>query len=431
LDNLPIVPSPVRAVFRYFLPLVLLSGSALGSNPNPQSLIVGKDDLARATRLVGQLGDPVFAAREKAQRELADMGRKALTPLASGAAESPDPEVRLRCRKLIPDARADDFQARIDTFLADTEGKYKHDLPGLDLFFGTAGRNDTARKLFLDLLKSEENRRLLALAEGDKSVLATAVANRAYELYNRQYQRTVVVAANGAQMITTTSAPTTRPTTLDVLTLLIVDTRTIPDKTPRRSVTYSPAYSMQIVQDFRTEAMGNTPTGDVIRTVIGRWLDNRTDPQDLYYGMNFLINANQKEQAVRAAKKLLDLKSATGSYRGMAMTTLARTLGKDAVPHLLPYLSDDSLCVTMRFAAANGGINSAEIQVRDVALASVISATEQKVTDYEFTSRGAGNVISYSTQYFESDEARKKGFKKWAEWAKANPKAVEVKSEKK
>src|SRR5262249_55556636 len=159
-------------------------------------------------------------------------------------------------------------------------------------------------KLFLDLLKSEENRRILALAEGDKAVLATAVANRAFELYNRQYQRTVVVAPNGAQMVTTTSVSTTRPTTLDVLTLLIVDTRTIADKTPRRSVTYSPAYSMQIVQDFRTEAMGNSPTADVIRTVIGRWLDTRIDPQDLYYGMNFLINANQKEQAVRAARKL-------------------------------------------------------------------------------------------------------------------------------
>src|SRR5262249_4433669 len=140
-----------------------------------------------------------------------------------------------------------------------------------------------------------------------------------------------------------------------------------------------------------------------------------------------------KEQAVRAARKMLDLKATPSSYRGMAMTTLARTVGKDAVPLLLPYLTDESVCITTMMPGPNGGVaNRIDIQTRDVALASLISTTEQKVTDYGFTSRGGnGAVISYSTQYFESDEARKKGFQKWAEWAKANPKAVEVKAEKK
>jgi hypothetical protein len=392
--------------------------------------VVGKDDLARATKLVGQLGDPLFASREKAQRELMDMGRKALAPLATGAAESADPEVRLRCRKLIPAARADDFQARVDTFLADTEGKYKHDLPGLDLFFTTAGRNDTARKLYLDILKSEENRRVLADVEGDKGVLATVVANRAFELYNRQYQRQHLAVGFNGQVITTTGVTTgNKPTTLDVLTLLIVDTKSAPDKTQRRSITYSPAYTMQIVQDFRTEAMGNTPTAEVIRTVVGHWLDTKTEAQDLYYGMNFLANSNQKEQAIRAATKLLDLKGAApSSYRGMAISTLARLGGADTVGLLLPYLKDESVCIRFQ-PAPNVGI--LDVQTRDVALAAVVHATGQKLADYGFQTRGATPTISYSSQWFDTDEARTQGLKKWAEWAKANPKALEVKSEKK
>ncbi len=35
-----------------------------------------------------------------------------------------------RCNALLPKANAEEFQARLDTFLADTEGKYEHSLPG-------------------------------------------------------------------------------------------------------------------------------------------------------------------------------------------------------------------------------------------------------------------------------------------------------------
>jgi hypothetical protein len=114
------------------------------------------------------------------------------------------------------------------------------------------------------------------------------------------------------------------------------------------------------------------------------------------------------------------------------MTTVARVGGAEAVGLLLPYLSDESVCIRTQMAPNSGII---DIQTRDVALASLLVATEQKVADYGYQSRGlpAGvNVaINYSSQWFESDDDRKKGFEKWAAWAKANPKAVEVKAEKK
>jgi hypothetical protein len=406
-------------VFRHLLPLALLCGPALGSSPDPQSLAVGKDDLARAKKLVGQLGDPRFVAREKAQRELEDMGRKALAPLATGAADSADPEVRLRCRKLIPHARADDFQARVDTFLADTEGKFKHDLPGLDVFFDATGKNESARKLYLEILGREENRKLLADAETDPAGLPTVVQNRAMTLYYRQYPRNMA----GAQFV-----PGSPPDFRDVITLLLVDAKVPADKQNRRAGVQSPSYQLNNAS-FRTSLQGSGPEAELSRKVVGHWLDSRVEGYDLYMGMTVLLNTNLKDEAMRAAKKLLASHTAPGSYRGLAMTTLARTIGKDAVPFLLPCLTDETVCVTMA-VAVNGVANRVDIQTRDVALACLVSATEQKITDYGFTGRG-GNVISYSTQYFESDEARKKGFKKWAEWAKANPKALEVKAEKK
>ncbi len=412
-----------RPVFRPVVFAFFVAGPALGFSADPVSLVVAKDDLTKAKGLVAQLGDPRFTVRENAQRDLATMGRKALQSLVSGAADSPDPEVRLRCRKLIPAAREEDFQARVDSFLADVDGKYKHNLPGLDLFFDTTGKSKEARQLFIDLLKQDDNRRLISLAEGDPTQLATAVQNRAQDLYNRQYNRTVM--PNGVMVQV---AESNKPKTLDVVTLLIADTRVTGEHMGRRQVISNPAYSMQIVQEFRTAAMGTGPTAELIRKVIGRWLDTRVDPLDLYYGMNFLSNANQKEEALRAAEKLLAAKAGASTYKGMAISTLARFKGKDSIPQILPYLKDETLCTT-RFVNAN---ERYPILMKDIALAALVSLTEQKLADYEFDPQGHGGgpVVSYANQWFKSDEDRDKGFEKWAKWTKANPKLLEVKKEK-
>jgi hypothetical protein len=413
-------------VFRLVLLGSIVAGPAFASSPDPQSLVVKKDELARAKNLVAQLGDSHFTIREKADRELSAMGRKALQPLAVAAAESPDPEVRLRCRKLIPAARADDFQARVDTFLADIDGKYHHSLPGLEMFFDATGKSAEARKLFVELLKQEENRRLLSQAEGNPDQLATAVQNRAMELYNRQYGRTIL--PNGV-MVSSQSVTGHKPTVLDVVTLLIADSRAPTGRTVRRTTTANPAYTMQIVQDFRNAAMGKGPEAEVIRRVVGKWLDTRVEPLDLYYGMNFLTNANQKDEALRAARKLLAAKTAASLYRGMAMAILAKFDGKDAVPEILPYLSDETLCTT-RFVSAN---ERYPILMKDVALATLVSLTAQKQTDYHFDPQGSPNgaVVNYASHWFKTEEDRKKGFEKWAKWAKANPKQLEVKKPKK
>ena len=107
------------------LSAVVLVGPAFADNPDPRALVIPAEELAKARQLVGQLGDPLFAAREQASRELAGMGRKALAPLAVGEAQDPDPEVRLRCHKLVPDARADDlerFPGRCSVWVAATAG---------------------------------------------------------------------------------------------------------------------------------------------------------------------------------------------------------------------------------------------------------------------------------------------------------------------
>lgn len=66
---------------------------------------VAKGDAVRVAALVRDLGNDVFAARERASAELAELGWRAETQLRDAAANSPDAEVRDRAHRLLARVR--------------------------------------------------------------------------------------------------------------------------------------------------------------------------------------------------------------------------------------------------------------------------------------------------------------------------------------
>src|SRR5438477_12952498 len=94
----------------------LAAVSAGAASPDPKDLAIPPHELSRAQALVRQLSSDTFRDRERAQRELAVMGRLARPVLAAAAQADPDPEVRVRCARLLPRATADDLKARTDAF---------------------------------------------------------------------------------------------------------------------------------------------------------------------------------------------------------------------------------------------------------------------------------------------------------------------------
>src|SRR5439155_19187177 len=117
----------------------LVAGGAWGSSPDPKDLAIPAAELGRARELVRRLGSDDPREREAAQAELARMGRLARPVLAEAAAADPSAEVRGRAARLLPRAEAEELQARLDTFRADTELAYQHDLPGWSQFRVAAG----------------------------------------------------------------------------------------------------------------------------------------------------------------------------------------------------------------------------------------------------------------------------------------------------
>src|SRR5580765_3323000 len=141
----------IRLVAAALLSCGLTAGFAFGVSPDPKVLAIPPQELSKARELIKRLGSEVYRDREEAHAELSKMGRLARPALVEAAASDADPEVRYRCSRLLPKAGADELKARLDTFLADTDSKYDHDLPGLKQFRKSVGTNKEARDLFVEV----------------------------------------------------------------------------------------------------------------------------------------------------------------------------------------------------------------------------------------------------------------------------------------
>jgi hypothetical protein len=385
--------------------LVVFAAETPAASPNPKDLAVPQGELARARELVGRLGSPAFDEREDAQDDLEKMGRLALPALAEGLNASPSPEVRFRCQALIPRASALDLQARLDTFLADDAGKFDHDLPGWNEFKTVAGAAAVSRGVFVDLLADPANRALLLAVAGPPADLGTLVAARKQELYQWRFPRTSGAARRAA-------------TVADVTALLFAESRVSSKHVPR-SVTVSTLLTFPGVTAALTDG---GEKGGVYRAVVAEWVNTRDDAVSMYQALTVASNLNLKE-ATGAAVKLLTMKGALGAYRGQAAMTLVRLGGKEHLPTLEKLLGDETVLMSV---VQGGKADRIEIQLRDVALVSVLLLTDQDPEEYGFTQRykssSAATRLSYSNWYLTADK-RPAAREKWTAWRAKNPAA--------
>jgi hypothetical protein len=418
--------------------LLLLAGPALAAtpavSPDPKSLVVPAEELSKARELVQQLGSEQFHEREQAERNLAKMGRAARTALLDGVNNDPSPEIRSRCHSLLPRATSLEMKARLDTFLADTEGKHDHDLPGWHEFrkvvrhewslFGYPLWADTsldkaARKVFADLLATTANRQVVMAAGGSDAELGSFVAARRQELYNQKYGREII----GGRLV---SRPATRrePTVDDLAALLFAEAHA-PAKTMPRTVSISVLLNSS---GFAAACKNADEPGKVYRSIAAAWLDSRQDPIEMYNALNVAANLELPEQSCRLAVRLLDAKGAQVFYRGNAAATLARIGNKSHIPMLEKLVNDATVLTTVRKSVPGKPVAewpTFEIQLRDVALAVSIILSGQSPEDFGFTDQSKNNgnpAASYSyTRYYLEDDQRKATLEKWKAWREKNP----------
>jgi hypothetical protein len=389
---------------RSFVCCLLIAAPGFASSPDPKDLEISTADQARARSLVEKLASEVFEEREEAQDELAKMGRLAMPALLEGLNANPSPEVRFRCQALIPRASHDDIQARLATFLADTEGKFEHDMPGWNEFRKLAGESSVSRATFVELLKEPANRTLVLGITGAPDELGRLIAQRKQELHQMRFPRT----PNATRRVQ--SLP-------DMLALMFAESHVATKHIPRSTSTIT----VHNLPALTTAIRNGDEKAEVYKALVGHWIETRDEAAAMYTAMNQATSLGLTKQGTVVAAKLLQFKGATISYRFYAAFAIARNGAKDHLPALEAAFADEAALNLNR--NINGKLERHQVQMRDMALVAAVLLTGQDASEYGFTEQyknNPGMQFTYSNWRLP-EENRKAAFEKWKAWREKNP----------
>jgi len=369
----------------------LLLRAAEPSKPEPAR------DNAKAAELVRELGDSRFRVRDAAARELKKLGRFAKPALLEGM-KSTDPEIWDRCSHLLPEIMALDLQARIDAFLADTEGKQKHDLPMMELYTKLAGSEPPARKLFAEIIKM--NGEFLESCEQNPKLAGERYMARALEI-----QQQVLQPWQGTQR-----RPPLNPA--DVAAIFLVGADAEMSKGISNNNFNNPVSNILWQQPFQN-ALKNGEHAAPFRKLFFAWAERRTDINSLSQSLQVVQNLDLKE-GLEFAAKIMKMKDMQIWIRAQAMTVVGKMGGKNQVADMVALFEDKTQITNIQWNNVN-----ITTQVNDVALAMAVHLTGQNHKEYGFDAlqNQPGLLWAYHYLGFSADEKRVAAFKKWNAWS--------------
>jgi hypothetical protein len=375
LPCLPLVP---------FL-LAWLAPCAWGNASTPPM----SEDNTRAEDLVRRLGDHSFEAREQASKELLRLGLAAKPALLAGARD-PDLEIRRRCNDLLPAILEADRLVRLEAFIADKEGKRKHDLPGWERYRRVAGEDPAARELFVAMQRREPA--FLTEAAKDSNRAGEACAALCGQLYQKLYGGP---SGSGRQLDLADLAP---------LLLVAGDPRTrVPD--PARGMVCNFLYQPQ------ARAALITP-GSPFRKLALTWMERQTDDETAARQMFFMAGNLDLKEGVDLALKVIRDRKLHGRGLASALTILGKLGGKEQTVVLESFLGDARAVATFVVNKERG-----KTQVRDVALAMLVHLNGGDHNEYGFVFSRANPALKFSPDFlgFRNDEQRARAFARWKE----------------
>jgi hypothetical protein len=373
----------------------LLTTLALGVPPADGDL------KQRAADLVAHLGAPVYRDREKAARELLDIGYPARDAVLAGQ-RSADPEVSDRCKKLYPAIWRADLDKRVQRFLDDTDGPIPDDLPGAARWLKTAGDGKESRRLYANLVEALPE--LLLNVELHPDRLRPAYLDLARDVYGRTHGRT-----------TGTTADRSGPSESEVLAFLFLGAAG--DVRPATLAGTSSVYFTQfLTSPHVVSALAADPANVPFRRLFAAWLEKERYSILVRRAIDLAAQHKVRECAPAALKVAID-PGTMPAVRAAALVGFARLGTKDDLPALDPLFKSE-----VQIAAVQVNGERGTVQVRDVALGAAILLTGQDPLDFGFVRRPPATtaVSSYTAFAFANDEQREAAHEKWKEWAAEN-----------
>ncbi len=358
---------------------------------------VSSEPTARQRALLGQLGDDSFTVREEAARELAELGSAAKGALIEGL-KHPDLEVRRRARWILERVRAEEFDARLAAFVADTEGSQEHHLPGWKRYRELVGDSRAARELFAAMMRSDGP--LLSAYEKRSSTLPFLFANRAALLQGS-------VAHGGELSEAVTPAA--------VATLLLIGSDRGWEDHARHVVSL-----YQLLNYPATKSLiERGDHGPLVFSLLRMWVE-AAGADGSSFGMMMALKYELKETAFAQAKELIGAESPSPTMLHYAIIAIGRFGDEQDVPLLRPLLANKTVCHRWSNTQLkkNGTI---DVQVRDAALVVILRllGKDPKKHGFKLLRDNPETLYYVYTFGFIDDDEREAAHAKWAEESQA------------
>lgn len=416
------------------------SGVAGAASPDPKDLIVPPAEMSRARELVRMLSSEVFKEREQAQESLAKMGRLARPALLEALTTDPNPEIRTRTLRLMPRAEAADLQARIDTFLADTEAKFQHDLPGWNLFKKEIDLKDglekALREIYVEAIKVPANLDLLNALSSTPEAAGRAISERRMTLFLQQNPGVYGRVAPGGSM------QPRQPTLADVAVLLLAESQIDSKHVPRNN-NFGYITAAQFVQTQASmNAINNpnaSPQAKAYKQLFVRWLDTRVSPDDLTAVYWMANNFRTVKEAGTLLRRIVTTDGVQPYAKAQCLIFLSQRGEAEDLAAIRTQLKNDNATGNrIQIAPPNGKDPGViiEAQIRDIALALLLHHEKQDHKKYGFEFQNGFNTTMIAQNYygygFKSDDDRKAAYKKFEEYEatkKKEPKKDEPKKD--
>ena len=358
--------------------------------------------------LVRQLSDEKFDTRQQAHDLLAKLGMDAFGALNQGLAAT-DPEVARRCRELLDQLRVADLESRLAKFKAG-----KGSLPGYERYLTIAGSGKEARDFFIDMWSS--NPIFMAEVEERPDRSAGMVVGTAQNIVQNMYNR-----PRGGPA---------RPALAEVAALLFaMQNSAIRDgKQPGGQPVHLDSAAGQITNLMNHEvvkaavmASKNGEPSPMYKLTVGFVRSQMRSPQTHNMLIHMCMNLNLKE-SVELAEVVLANRGVNHHGRGLACALIGK-FGSIKDAPLLAAMLDDNTHIN-QFQLGQRGQMRGTTEVRDVALAQLVSLTRQSHKDYGFPFAEQGSQFNHFNTYnmgFTANDKRRSAMTKWKTYAASRP----------
>lgn len=367
--------------------VTLAASTSYGGDETP-----GRNTPLEPPVLVARLGDESFAVREAAAQELRRWGMAAKEALTEGVWQG-DLEISLRCQELLQLALRSDLDSRLAAFIADTDGKEAHHLPGWERFQKKCGNSRPAREFFAELIRHETP--LLEALEARASDLSQVFADRVQALQAFYY-------SGNREQISAAS--------VGALLLVGVD--------PDVNVDVQTGMTMYnfLVQSNSAAALTEGPRSETLRSLLEAWVARGSNDLLGYNNLMLALRHNLKNAGLELARKVLAGSGASTNTLQYAAIAVGKFGNKSDLSRLEPLLKNGTVCHTWSNPQFR---NLIKTEIRDVALVMSLRLTGQEPKDYGFTLLQDNPMTVYHIYSFGFHEPadREAALAKWNAWA--------------